>query len=233
VEAISIFTQIKKDLSVLKYKIIICPPALFVSPLSKIKTANIALGIQNTAPEDTGAHTGQVSVGTALSYKIGYCIIGHSESRAQGDTDDIIAKKLAYVLKNKVTPILCIGEHTRDDTHAYFTFIENQLKSSLTLLSKKQIEQLIIAYEPIWAIGKDALRDATPEEFYEVKIFIKKILKESFGITHAVPVIYGGSVTAKNAGWFTSDGRADGLLVGRASVDPKAFIEITRIIKNI
>ncbi len=231
-EAVAIVTQIKKDLSTLKYKMIVCPPSIYLSALAKVKTANITLGLQNTAVEDTGAYTGQVSVATALSYKIQYCIVGHSEVRARGETDALIAQKLAYVLKNKITPILCIGEKARDAGHEYFAVIENQLKSAFIGLSKKNIENTIIAYEPIWAIGSDAERVSTPEEFYEVKIFIKKILKEQFGITHTVPVLYGGSVNAKNAGWFISDGRADGLLIGRASVDPKAMRDIINRIKT-
>lgn len=230
-EAVAIFTKIKKDLSLLKYKVIICPPSIFIPALSKIKTTNITLGLQNTAIEDTGAYTGQVSVGTALSYKIKYCIVGHSESRANGDTDERVAKKVGYILKSKITPILCVGERERDEAHTYFAFIENQLKSALLGISKKNIESMIIAYEPIWAIGRDAVRDATPEEFYEVKIFIKKVLKESFGVS-VVPILYGGSVTAKNAESFMTAGHADGLLVGRASVDPKSLQSISSITKN-
>jgi triosephosphate isomerase len=231
-EAVAIITQIKKDLTVLKYKVVICPPSLYVSALAKVKTVNIALGLQNTTTEDAGAYTGQVSVGTALPYKIQYCIVGHSESRANGDTDEHVAKKLAYVLKNKITPILCVGERERDEAHTYFAFIEGQLKSAFTGLSKKNIENTIIAYEPIWAIGKDAVRDATPEEFYEIKILIKKVLKESFGISKLVPILYGGSVTEKNTGMFLDQGHADGLLIGRASVNPKSFREIISIAKN-
>lgn len=231
-EAITIFTKIKKDLSLLKYKVIICPPSIFVPALSKIKTTNIILGLQNTALEDTGAYTGQVSVGTVLSYKVKYCIIGHSEARANGDTDERVAKKIAYVVKNNITPILCVGERERDEAHTYFAFIENQIKSALTGISKKSIEGMIIAYEPIWAIGKDAVRDATPEEFYEIKILIKKVLKESFGVS-LVPILYGGSATPKNAESFMTAGHADGLLIGRASLDPKSLQSISSIAKSM
>lgn len=220
-EAVHLAKSFATELKKAKQKIVICPPALFLPALSKIKTTSIALGLQGTAFEDTGAHTGLVSLAQARVYKVSHVIVGHSEERARGETDERVNKKIKYALKQSVTPIVCVGEKVRDDGHEYFSIIQNQVTESFAGLSKKDVTKVMIAYEPVWAIGKDATRDATPEEFYEIKILLKKVLMDAFGLssTDMPRVLYGGSVTEKNAQAFVESGDVDGFLVGRTSLD--------------
>lgn len=222
-EAKTLFLQIQKVLLKNKKKAIICPPTLFIKELALQKSTHIKLGLQNTSSEAVGAYTGQVSLAQAKSYKVSYALVGHSESRQAGDTDEMIAKKMSHVCSQGGTPILCIGELHRDTSGGYFDTIQKQLETALAFLSKTQIETSIIAYEPVWAIGSLAKREATPEEFYEIKIFIKKLLTEKFKIKTIPQILYGGSVTPKNTTAFLTEGQADGLLVGRASLTIKEF----------
>lgn len=222
-EAKTLFLQIQKVLLKNKKKAIVCPPALFIKELALQKSTCIKLGLQNTSHEATGAYTGQISFAQAKSYKVTHTLVGHSESRQAGDTDELIAKKMTQILSQGGTPILCIGEIHRDASGGYFDIIQKQLETALSLLSKTEIEKTIIAYEPVWAIGTLAKREATPEEFYEIKIFIKKLLTEKCKIKTIPPILYGGSVTQKNATLFLTEGQADGLLVGRASLTIKEF----------
>lgn len=221
-EAIKLFKDIIKSCSVLKKKIIICSPNIFIPVLSKIKSPFVSLGLQNTSFEDTGAYTGQTSIAQALPFKVSFVILGHSEVRQLGETSELINKKIKYTLKKGVTPIVCVGEQFRDQEHTYFTFIQKQLVESFYGLQKKDFPKIVIAYEPIWAIGKNALRDATAEEFFEIKIFIHKVLKDVFKLTDTFlpKILYGGSVDDKDGKDFIHGG-ADGLLIGRASLDVK------------
>lgn len=229
-EAIQLFKQLSVELKRIKQKIYICPPAIFIPALSKIKTGSITLGLQNTAPADIGAYTGEVSLMQAAFYKVRAVLIGHSEVRARGETDSMINKKVQYAHKKKIMPIVCVGESLRDESHEYFTVIKDQIIKAFTGISKKDVSSSIIAYEPVWAIGVDAVRDATPEEFYEIKIFIKKILGDAYGLrAQDMPkILYGGSVTEKNARAFVEKGDVDGFLVGRTSLDIKKSIELLK-----
>ncbi len=225
-EALVLLKQFTAELKKIKQKIIICVPTLFLPALAKEKSNVVALGLQNTAIEDIGAHTGEVSLAQATAYKVKHVIIGHSEVRALGETDELVNKKIKYAIKQKVTPIVCVGEKVRDDGHEYFGIITEQVIKAFAGVVKKDISAVLIAYEPVWAIGKDALRDATPEEFYEVKILIKKVLMDTYGLaTKDIPqILYGGSVTEKNAKAFVTAGDADGFLIGRTSLDVKKSI---------
>lgn len=227
-EAKTLFLQTAKVLAANKKKVIICPPVLFIKELASHKGPYIKLGLQNTSIDSVGAYTGQVSFAQAKIYKILYSLVGHSESRLAGDTDEIIAKKILHTVTTGGTPILCVGEKARDESHQYFETIQYQIETAISLLSKTQIESIMIAYEPVWAIGKNAQREATPEEFYEIKIFIKKLLTEKYKLKTIPPILYGGSVTPKNSSLFLVEGQADGLLVGRASLDIKEFETIIK-----
>ena len=131
-----------------------------------------------------------------------------------------------------LTPIVCIGEVARDDGHEYFNVVKIQIKECLKGISKNLISNIIVAYEPVWAISSTPnRRDATPADCLEMSIFIKKILADitSPQIAGETRIIYGGSVTERDAGEFLEHGRVDGLLPGRASLDPKKFSEIVKI----
>ncbi len=232
-EAEKLFTNIAKFVSdIKKTGIVVCPPSLY---LEKLKSANwrtrkISLGAQNVFWEDIGAYTGEVSGDMLYNAGARYVIVGHSERRRLGENNSDVNKKVKSSIRAGLTPILCIGESVRDRNHGYLNFIKTQIEEYLNGVSKNSISKVIIAYEPIWAIGKGAY-SATPEEFREMNIFIRKILSDKFGvkIVENIKIIYGGSVDEKNTEGFIKDGQADGFLVGRASLNPKKFYKIAKI----
>jgi triosephosphate isomerase len=238
-EAEKLFANIAKSMSsIKKTEIVICPPFLYLDKLAKIRTSKIKLGAQNVfggnPPAGGSAYTGEIS-GDML-YNIGarYVIVGHSERRnplaGGGETNEIVNKKVKVSIGAGLIPILCVGEKVRDENHEYLNFVKRQIEECLNGVSKNFISKVIIAYEPVWAIGRGAF-PATPEEFREMNIFIKKILSDKFGVKEVskIKIIYGGSVDNKNTESFIKDGQTDGFLVGRASLDPKKFSEIIKI----
>jgi len=181
------------------------------------------------------ARTGEVSPAMLRDIGAQYIILGHSERRALGETDEMVSKKINAALKEKLTVVLCVGESNRDEHGEYTKFIKNELKASLAEVSKKDLKNIIVAYEPIWAIGERATRAASPEDALEISILIRKILTDVFNTKEVmkVPILYGGSVSPKNAASFLTHGGADGLLVGRASLDTNKFSEILGSAENI
>lgn len=212
-------------------EVVICPPYPYLSIYQKNRNKNIHLGSQNISEESEGSFTGEISPLMLKGFKTEYVIVGHSERRAMGETNQIVNKKILNSLKGKLQPIFCIGESVRDSEGVYLSFIKHQINECLFRVTKSQMKNIIIAYEPIWAIGKGAIREATAEEFIEIKIFIKKLVSDLFDVAtaNAVKIIYGGSVNSFNALSFIKVGNADGLLVGRDSLVPKKFNAIVKI----
>jgi len=233
-ESESIFNSISiLSKNIKNTEIVVCPPFPFLNLTRKTKNKNVVLGAQNLFYEISGSYTGQVSPKMLSSLGVKYVILGHSESRLMGDTNEVINKKILISLKSKILPILCVGENTRDTHGEYLSFVKNQIEECLLSVSKLQIKNITIAYEPVWAIGKNAIREATSDEFIEMRIFIKRIIADTYGINiaNAVKIIYGGSVNQNNARSFAIDGEADGLLIGRDSLIPKNFGAILNAIK--
>lgn len=210
--------------------LVICPPFPFLSVYQKVKSKKLNLGAQNVSEESEGPYTGEVSPSMLRSMGVNHVIIGHSERRSIGETNRIVNKKVLNALKGKLLPILCVGESVRDNEGVYLNFIKHQIHECLLSVAKPQIKNIVIAYEPIWAIGKGSIREATLPEFVEMKIFIKKIISDLYDIktANAVRIIYGGSVNSLNAESFLTLGNADGLLVGRDSLNPKKFSAIIK-----
>jgi triosephosphate isomerase len=214
------------------FQVIVCAPYVYLDNLSNLAGKEIKLGAQDVSLfKNTGSHTGEVSALMLKNLKTKYCIVGHSERRAEGESNEDINQKVKELLKNSIIPILCVGEKERDSSHSYLDFIKDQLEGCLNGVSKKDISKIIIAYEPVWAIGKGATRVASGEEFQEISIFIRKILSDQFEnkSVSKLRIIYGGSVTAKSIEEFLAQG-ADGFLVGRASLDLKKF---NKIVDNV
>ena len=233
-ESESIFNSISiLSKNIKNTEIVVCPPFPFLNLARKTKNKNVVLGAQNLFYEISGSYTGQVSPKMLSNLGVKYVILGHSESRLMGDTNEVINKKILISLKSKILPILCVGENTRDTHGEYLSFVKNQIEECLLSISKLQIKNITIAYEPVWAIGKNAIREATSDEFIEMRIFIKRIIADTYGISvaNAVKIIYGGSVNQNNARSFAIDGEADGLLIGRDSLIPKNFGAILNAIK--
>lgn len=231
-EAESLFKNITKLITPIKnVETVICAPFVFISLLKKLKSKKIKLGAQTVSSDIEGAHTGDISASQLSDTGVVYSIVGHSERRAHGETNEDIQKKIPLLLKSNITPVVCVGEISRTADGAYLETIKNQLISSLGTLSKNQISQVVIAYEPVWALSTTENRhDATPHDFEEIRIFLRKILSDVYGPTtaHRVPVVYGGSVYKENALSFLQAG-ADGLLIGKASLDVKQFSAIIQL----
>lgn len=228
-EARALFSAVKKASRTAKADVIVCPPFPFISLLfGDAKTGKVSLGAQDVSAEKNSAHTGEVSAEMLTSLGVRYAIIGHSERRAKGETNEIVSAKVKVALENKITPILCVGELVRDGEARYFDELSQQVKGSLSGLSRKDAEKIIIAYEPLWAIGEHAVASDTPEGTEEMALFIRKTFAHMFGekIAHTVPILYGGSVSEKNSGDFLARGGVQGLLVGRASQHTKSFSAI-------
>jgi triosephosphate isomerase len=234
-EGEKLFTAVSKGISdIKKTEVVVCPPFLYLEKLKKI-SKKIILGAQDSFGLDVGAFTGEVSA--EMLYGIGarYVILGHSERRAMGETNEMINKKIKASLSASLWPILCVGESVRDPDHGYFNLVKTQLEECLDGISKNSISKIIVAYEPVWALSSTPdRRDATAGDCREMVIFIRKILSDKFGRdVSKIRIIYGGSVSEKNAGEFLRDGGVDGLLPGRVSLDAKKFSEIVKIAEGI
>jgi triosephosphate isomerase len=213
--------------------LIICPPFIYLYYFLNKTSENLYTGAQNVFFEDQGAYTGEVSIEMLRNFGIDYVIVGHSERRAMGETDEIVSKKIQRLLDLNMHPIMCIGEKERDPNGVYLEFLKNQIKNSLTKVQKKNIKNLIVAYEPLWAIGaKEAMN---PRDIYEMSLFVKKTISDLFGHDEAisVPILYGGSVNFRNAADIIVQGQVNGLLVGRESVNPSNFIELLKAVDSL
>jgi triosephosphate isomerase len=214
-----------------KIDVIVCPPFPYLYLKDKIKNKKLKLGSQDVFYEKEGSYTGEISIDMLKNFGVEYVIVGHSERRMVGDTNEIVNKKILISLKSKINPIFCVGENNRDTNGFYLSFIKKQIEEGLKGVAKPQVKNIIIAYEPIWAIGSNALRVATPSEFLEIRIFIKKVIADMYDVKTAneVKIIYGGSVNPLNAESFIKEGGALGLLVGRDSLNKKKFSEIINL----
>lgn len=229
-EAKSIYTEIKKGVSKLtEVEVVVAPPFLFIPTLAAtLKSEGIQLAAQDLFWEEKGAFTGEISGSQLTALGVKYVIIGHSERRALGETDEEVNKKVKAALKNKLTPIVCVGEKDRDEQGAFFGFVEAEIKALAKDLSPKDIAKVVIAYEPIWAIGTG--KTATVEDVKEMQIFITSVLAKIYErkVAEKVYLLYGGSVKPGNSKLLSEQGGMNGFLVGGASLVPKDFVEIVR-----
>ncbi len=235
-EAKRVFKNIKRTALNLKNSyIVVCPPSVYIPLLISREKGNppVGKGAQNVFFEEQGAYTGEIGPGMLKDLGVTHCIVGHSERRKMGETDEIISKKVQAVLEVGIHPILCVGENVRDSQGTYLDELKAQIKNSLSKVPKKFASQLIIAYEPVWAIGAPEPMD--PASIYETSIFIRKILADMYGHDNALAtsVLYGGSVNFRNAADILTKGEVDGLLVGRESVNAPGFTELLKAIDVI
>jgi len=226
-DAKKIFGAIKKQASKRSgVQTVICAPFVFLNELKKMVTGHrCVLGAQDIFWERGGSYTGEISPSELRDAGAQYVIVGHSERRALGETNEDVMRKIRASVDEGLAVILCVGENKRDIDGRYFSFIEEELKQAFSLVKQKEFNKIIIAYEPIWAIGENAKRSATPHEFEEMVIFIRKILVDMFGKKHGLSasILYGGSVDDTNARSFLCVPNTSGLLVGRGSLEPKIF----------
>ena len=220
------FRELYKDTDV---QTAICAPFTNREALKEaFAGTEIKVGAQNVHFADEGAFTGEISVSMLEEIGVDFCIVGHSERRQYfGETDETVNKKLKKLFEGPIRPILCVGESLEErDADKAFDVVGGQIKADLDGIDAADVKKLVIAYEPIWAIGTG--RTATPDQAEEMCAFIRKTLIELYGeeVSDEVIIQYGGSVKPANATEIMNMDEIDGALVGGASLKPKDFMEI-------
>jgi len=229
-EAKRILRQIRDSLiPIVGFDVYVCPPYPFLKSLhSLVRLTSIKLGAQNIHSEESGAFTGEVSLPMVNEW-IDLVIIGHSERRAMGEKGKDINKKIKAVFQFGLKAILCVGENYEDFKKGNNEVILDQLKEALKDLNSLKVkEDLIIAYEPVWAIGTGipADPDYCERNIFLIRQFVASLYNKE--IVSNIPILYGGSVKAQNVSSFIKKEGINGFLVGSASLDPKEFVAICR-----
>ena len=231
-EAVALVGDLKIELAnVTEVDIVVCPPFTALSEVAKaLRGSNIQVGAQNMSEHDVGAYTGEIAAAMLKELSVRYVILGHSERRQyQRESDELISKKAQAAHTVFLIPIICVGETLAErETHRTEKVLETQVRGSLTGLSKDQMAETIIAYEPVWAIGTG--QTATTAQAQEAHAFIRGLLVGLFDETVArrVRIQYGGSVKPSNARELMSQPDVDGALVGGASLEARSFVEIIK-----
>lgn len=227
-EAIDFAKNIKGQVSdVSDRTILICPPAPVISKMHDVLAdSNIALGGENMFWEDEGAYTGEVSGPMLKAVGCKYVIIGHSERRQYfGETDATVNKKLFAALKHKLIPVVCIGEKLADrEANKTFDVLKAQIAGSFANVTNEQWNNIVIAYEPVWAIGTG--KTASPEQAQEVHKFVRGLLPKE--VAEKVRILYGGSVKPANVKELMAQPDIDGGLVGGASLKVDSFVQLIK-----
>jgi triosephosphate isomerase len=232
-EALDLVRSLRIELANVKeVDIVVCPPFTALSEVSKaILDSNIRLGAQNMSEHKDGAYTGEIAAGMLKEFSVRYVILGHSERRQyQKEPDALIARKAAAVHAASLKPIVCVGETLAErEAGQMQKVLETQVRGSLAGLSKEQMVETIVAYEPVWAIGTG--KTATTAQAQETHAFIRGVLEKMFeeAVARRVRIQYGGSVKPSNARELMSQADVDGALVGGAALEARSF---TDIIKN-
>ena len=230
-EAGSLAAQLKGSCETDAVEVVVCPPfTALASVAQQLQGSRIHLGAQDLFWEPQGAFTGEVSPTMLADAGCRYVIIGHSERRTHfGETDEMVHRKLQAALRHGLTPIVCIGETLAErEANRTFEVLARQLDGALEGCPDGECRRLILAYEPVWAIGTG--RNATPEQAQEAHAFIRRWVGEHCGaeVATGLRIQYGGSVTAANAASLLQQPDVDGALVGGASLNADAFAAIVR-----
>jgi len=231
-EALDLVRGLKLELAGVKeVDLVVCPPFTALCEVSKvILDSNLRLGAQNMNEHPVGAYTGEIAAFMLKEFSVRYVILGHSERRTYyGETDALVARKAQAAHAAALKPIICVGETLEEREQGQTeAILERQIRGSLAGLTKEQMLETIIAYEPVWAIGTG--RNATPEQAQEAHAFIRRLLGQIYDETVArrVRIQYGGSVKPSNARDLMSQPDVDGALVGGASLEVRTFSDIVK-----
>ena len=232
-EALDLVNGLKRELANVKdVDIVVCPPFTALCEVSKaiLSTKNLALGAQNMSENNVGAYTGEVAALMLKEFSVRYVILGHSERRTyQAETDELIAKKARAAHAASLKPIVCVGETlTEREAGRTEKVLETQVTGSLAGLTKEQMVETIVAYEPVWAIGTG--KTATAQQAQDAHAFIRGQLVKMFdeAVARKVRIQYGGSVKPANARELMSLPDVDGALVGGASLEVRSFADIVK-----
>jgi triosephosphate isomerase len=231
-EALLLIDELKRELvDVTGVDVVVCPPFVDLTDVSdSLVDHDIALGAQNVFWEDAGAFTGEVSAPMLKDLSVTHVIIGHSERRQFfHETNETVNKRLRAALKHGLTPIVCVGENlAQRESNKTFDVIKDHCEGSLSGLSADEMSKVVVAYEPVWAIGTG--KTATPQQAQEVHVFIRQLLGKMFNteIANSVRIQYGGSVTPDNIVSLMAQADIDGALVGGASLKAPSFAAIVK-----
>lgn len=220
-EAKALFDAVKKGVKRTKAKVIICPPYVHLSLLK-----GLTLGAQNVSYKESGAFTSQISALMLKDLGVEYCIVGHSESRQYlKETDEVVSFKIKECLNNGLKAILCVGEN---EGERKTEVLESEIMRALEGISEENLKDIIIAYEPIFAIGTG--KNCSIEETKQSVLIIKSTISKLYNQKSAdeINILYGGSVNSQNAGDYLNEANVDGLLVGGASLKAEEFVKIVK-----
>lgn len=231
-EGLALVNDLKLELKDIKeVDVVVCPPFTALSEVSKsILDSNIRLGAQNMSPHNSGAHTGEIAAGMLKEFSCRYVILGHSERRQyQKESSELVAEKARAAHVASIRPIVCVGETLEEREGGRMEeVIASQVKGSLAGLTREQMLETIIAYEPVWAIGTG--KTASSAQAQEVHALIRGHLKALFdeSVAQAVRIQYGGSVKPANTRELMSQPDVDGALVGGAALEARSFSDIVK-----
>lgn len=233
-EAVREFKKIKTAAGKMQnVQTVVAAPFPYLGLLSKeVSGHRCVLGAQDMFWEEEGSFTGEVSAKQLKSLGINYVLLGHSERRALGETDEMVSKKLRMAIKYAMTPVVCIGEKSRGRKGEHYKEVRDQVIGSFAGIPSSALPRIVVAYEPIWAISSNKNAEvATPDDAEEMIIFIHKVLAEHYKLKKSpkMTFIYGGSSNSGNAEDLLRKEVIDGLLPGRASLDPREFIKMLKI----
>jgi triosephosphate isomerase len=233
-EGLALFTEvsnlIKTDITGTQ-QAIVCSPFIHLQSLAALAKGNLAVGAQNAHQAESGAYTGEISAKMIASVGAAYVILGHSERRQYfGETNELLAKKTDTVLKHNLKPIFCIGETLQErEANQHFGVIKSQLVEGVFHLDAAEFAKLVIAYEPVWAIGTGVT--ASAEQAQEIHAFIRKEIGAKYGqaVADGITILYGGSCNPKNAPELFAKKDIDGGLIGGASLKARDFVDILKV----
>lgn len=228
-EANELYHTLLNESNDLECEIVVCPPALYLQSFAKSSSADILVGAQHVSVYEGGAYTGEYSAEMLRSLNVSYCIVGHSERRNLfGETDDDVNTKVKQLLIQHICPIVCCGE-TLDQREIGIEkeVVKDQLLKAFDGVKSTQVGGVVIAYEPVWAIGTGVT--ASSDQAQEMHAFIRKVMMEHFGeIGLEIPILYGGSCKPSNAKELFACPDIDGGLIGGASLEADSFLAIAK-----
>lgn len=218
------------DFNTDEFGMIVTPPFSHIYPVGQVLSNKIGLSSQNVAAWDKGAYTGETSAQMIKSIGAKYAIIGHSERRSYfGESSQTLLSKVKLSLENKLTPIFCIGEVLEErEANKQFDIVKSQIQEVLFELNMSDFEKVIVAYEPVWAIGTG--KTASPEQAQEIHAFIRKIVTDKFGenVAQNTTILYGGSCKPANADGLFAQPDIDGGLIGGAALNSDDFVQLLK-----
>ncbi len=220
-----------QDVELDNAEVIVCPPSVYLEMSTDVGLENnFFVGAQNCSNQEAGAYTGEISAAMLQSLDVKYCLVGHSERRKyQKESHEELKEKVEQLLENNIQPIFCCGEVIEErEAEKHFEIVEAQINNSLFHLREDEILNLVLAYEPVWAIGTG--KTATTDQAQEMHAFIRSLLAKKYGndVAEEITILYGGSCNPKNAKELFAQADVDGGLIGGASLKADDFISIIK-----